>query len=469
MPIFPAADVNFEVSVPVAIIGAGAAGLTAALAARDAGAEVIVLERDALASGSTGLSSGMIPAAATRLQRAAGVDDNAEIFAGDIAAKAGGHVDRALVEAIAQASGPALDWLVHDLGIELTLVEGFLYPGHKRLRMHAPPSRRGAELIGALTRVAGEAEIEILTNALVDGLYADPSGRVQGLHITRPDGASEAIGCDAMVLACNGFGGNPDLVRHYIPEMSEANYFGHPGNRGDALLWGQELGARTRDLGSFQGHGSVAHPHGILISWALMTEGGIQVNAGGHRFCNEHDGYSEQARRVLAQEDGLAWNIYDQRLHRLGMEFEDYRQAEKLGAVRLADGAGQLAEILGLPADTLGRTIAECQQLAAGEGSDLLGRDFAAKPPLKPPYYGIQVTGALFHTQGGLVVDGAARVLDRAGQPLTNLFAAGGAAAGVSGPSDWGYLSGNGLLAAVTLGRLAGVSAARLTARETIL
>ncbi len=199
-----------------------------------------------------------------------------------------------------------------------------------------------------------------------------------------------------------------------------------------------------------------------------MTEGGIQVNAGGHRFCNEHDGYSEQARRVLAQEDGLAWNIYDQRLHRLGMEFEDYRQAETLGAVRLADGAGQLAKILGLPADSLGRTIAECQQLAAGEGSEPLGRDFAAKLPLEPPYYGIQVTGALFHTQGGLVVDGVARVLDRAGQPLANLFAAGGAAAGVSGPSDWGYLSGNGLLAAVTLGRLAGLSAARLTALETI-
>ena len=89
------------------------------------------------------------------------------------------------------------------------------------------------------------------------------------------------------------------------------------------------------NLGSFQGHGSVAHPHGILIAWALMAEGGIQVNSTGKRFTNEHEEYSEQAVRVIAQKQSSAWNIYDHRLHELGLEFEEYREANKLGAMKL--------------------------------------------------------------------------------------------------------------------------------------
>ncbi|HET9415559.1 MAG TPA: FAD-binding protein, partial [Pseudolabrys sp.] len=101
---------------------------------------------------------------------------------------------------------------------------------------------------------------------------------------------------------------------------------------------------------------------------------------------------------------------------------------------------------------------------ALGDGFDPFGRDFRSKSPLEAPYCGVKVTGALFHTQGGLVVDDEARVCRADGARLPNLFAAGGTACGVSGPSVWGYLSGNGLLAAVTLGRLAGAAAARLSA-----
>ena len=93
----------------------------------------------------------------------------------------------------------------------------------------------------------------------------------------------------------------------HIPDMRDALYFGHPGNQGDAITWGQSLGGATQHLGSYQGHGSVAHPHGILISWALMMEGGVQINREGVRFSNELDGYSEQARRVLSQPGGIAW------------------------------------------------------------------------------------------------------------------------------------------------------------------
>ncbi len=457
MAILDAAGVTFDATVPVAIIGAGACGLVAALAARDAGAEVLVIERDPVPAGSTALSSGMVPACGTRQQRDKGVADSVELMTADIQRKAHDRADPAVVAAVCGASGPAIDWLMERHGVAFDLVEGFLYPGHSVLRMHAPPDKTGATLVGNLTRAAEAAGADLLTDAVVTDLFADGDGRVAGLRITRPGGSTEDIGCHALVLACNGFGGNPEMVRKHIPEMVDALYFGHEGNQGDAVAWGQALGGAISHMGAYQGHGSVAVPHNILITWALMMEGGIQVNSAGERFSNEHHGYSEQSLAVLAQPGGIAWNIYDGRLLELGRTFEDFRNAEAAGALRTGADADELAATIGVPPDALTKTLASA---AAAGANDPFGRDFTATAPLAPPYYAIRVTGALFHTQGGLVVDGQARVRRADGGALPNLYAGGGAACGVSGPEVAGYLSGNGLLTAVTLGRLAGAGAA---------
>lgn len=459
--VLPAAGVEFPLEVPVLVIGGGACGLVAALAAHDAGAEVLVLERDASPSGSTAMSSGMIPAAGTALQAVRGVADTPAIMAADIQAKAHGENDPTMVDAICAASGPTIDWLVQKHQVRLTLVEGFLYPGHSQLRMHAPVSRSGADLVAGLLLAANAAGIDVVCDATVTTLFADPDGCVRGVELQRPDGATERIGCAALVLACSGFGGNADLLVRHIPELKGAMYYGHAGNRGDALLWGEQLGAATQHLSAYQGHGSLAMPHAILITWALMMEGGFQVNAKGERFSCEHDGYSEQAMRVIAQPGGVAWNIYDERLHRLGLDFEDYRDAFKAGAIHVADSIEELAKLCGLPAASLAATLAGTQKLSAGQGRDHFGRDFTGKPPLAGTLlYAVKVTGALFHTQGGLRVDTEARVLRNDGIPLPNLFAGGGAACGLSGRGREGYLSGNGLLTAVVLGFKAGRSAA---------
>lgn len=278
MSVRPAAGIDFPVSVPVLVIGAGACGLTAALAAGDAGAEVLVVERDRTPRGSTALSSGFIPAAGTRFQREKGIDDSPALLAADILAKNKNRSDPAVTARVAEQVGPTLEWLADRHGIPFAVVEGFLYAGHSALRMHATPKRTGADLMDRLLAAAQAAGIEILTDATVTALYADPDGRVRGVEIQRPDGSGERIGCDALVLACSGYGGDPTLVRRHIPEMGEALYFGHAGNRGDALRWGEELGGIGRDLGAYQGHGSVAHPHGILVTWALMMEGGSPPN-----------------------------------------------------------------------------------------------------------------------------------------------------------------------------------------------
>jgi fumarate reductase flavoprotein subunit len=427
--------------VPVAIVGAGACGLTAALMLRDVGIDCVLLERDAQAQGSTALSSGFIPAAGTAMQRAAGVlDDSAERFARDIQAKAHDTAAPQLVAAYAEAIAPALDALQARHGLRFEVLDGFLYPGHSVRRMHTLPQRTGAALVAALEAAAQRAGALLLTQALVRELWCDADDQVIGVGYERPDGRIEHLACRVLLLACNGFGGNAAMVREWLPEMREAVFGGHVGNDGSAIAWGQQLGARLADLGGYQGHGSWAVPQGVLISWALMMEGGIQVNAEGRRFHTETDGYSEASVHVLAQPGGVAWNVFDARLLALGRSFPDFVVAEAAGAVRSCGDAAALAALIGCDAAVLTQTL--------------------AGTTLQAPYHAIKVTGALFHTQGGLDIDADCRVRRDDGTPFPNLLAAGGAARGVSGNAVWGYLSGNGLLSAVAGGFIAAQTAA---------
>jgi len=429
--------------VPVAIVGAGACGLTAALALRDVGIECVLLERDAQPQGSTALSSGFIPAAGTAVQRAAGVtDDSPERFAQDIQTKAHGRAAPHLVAAYAQAIGEAMDALQQRHGVEFELLDGFLYPGHTARRMHTLPQRTGAALVAALEAAAQRAGALIVTQALVRELWCDAQHRVLGVGYQRPDGSVEHLACQVLLLACNGFGGNPAMVAELLPAMRDAVFGGHAGNDGSAIAWGRALGAGVADLGGCQGHGSWAVPQGVLITWALMMEGGIQVNVRGERFHDETAGYSEASLQVLAQPGGVAWNVFDDRLLALGRGFPDFVSAEAAGAVRHAADAAALAALIGCDAAVLARTLAGTR--------------------LQPPYHAIKVTGALFHTQGGLDIDAGCRVRRADGTPLPNLLAAGGAARGVSGDAIWGYLSGNGLLSAVAGGAIAARTAAQL-------
>jgi len=451
---------KFETRVPLVIVGAGAAGLCAALAAKEAGIEPVVIERDAVPAGSTALSAGLIPAAGTRFQRTKGIDDSPQLLAADIQRKAHGEADAAVVEAVARNSAPLIEWLADRYGLPFDVVDNFNYPGHSALRMHGLPSRTGSELIDRLRSAAEASDIVILTERVAERLAVDAGGRIAGVEMARGDGAVERLGCDALLLACNGYGGNPELVRRFIPEMADALYFGHPGNRGDAVIWGEALGAEVAHLGAYQGHGSVATPHNILITWAVIMQGGIQVNGDGRRFCDETRGYSEQAAEVLRQPGKIAWNIFDERIAAVARQFEDFQNAERAGAIVRADGIAALAAALHLPAAALQDEWNEVEALKARGGRDRYGRQFAAEQRCQPPLCAVKVTGALFHTQGGLAIDPRGRVKRRDGSTFPNLFAAGGAAAGVSGSTAAGYLSGNGLLTATVLGRLAGQAAA---------
>ena len=453
---------RFETTVPVVVVGAGGAGATAALAARSAGADVLVLEREAAPSGATASSSGMVPAAGTAEQKERGIVDTPQRFADDIQAKANGCADAALVAALTHASAQVLEWLTKQHGIRFELVEG-IAPGHSLSRMHALADRGGATLLSSLYSALGKQGVRLESSAHVTDLIVDDAQRIVAVRYRR-NGKTETVGCKSLVLACNGFAGNKALVAQYLPDVRGLPFAGHDGSQGDAVSWGTALGAQLADIDGFLAHGAVVLSQRLPLPWSLMTEGAVQVNRDGERFVNEHEGYSESALFVLAQPGGVAFMIYDERVHEIGLTMPNYATAVTSGVIKREMILRDLAEQLGVQREGLEATIAFVNALAFDDASDEFGREFRATQMLLGPYYGVPVTGALLGTEGGLAIDAAGRVLRKNGSPFANLFAAGGAARGVSGDAAGGYLEGNGLLTAVIGGYIAGNSAAALVA-----
>lgn len=440
---------------PLVVVGAGGCGMVAALAASRSGRRVLVLEKGKEPGGNTALSTGLVPAAGTRFQREAGIlDDTPGLMAGDILRKNKHQSDPALTARLCETSAGLIEWLVDEVGCELVCYTDFLYPGQSRFRMHGPPQGYGARLVRQLVRaVQGDPSIELRLETPVRGLVLD-GDRVAGVETDEVK-----IAANAVILALDGFGGNPEMVRQHLGrEVADAPYFGSPNNTGDGVRWGIAAGAATEHLDAYQGHGSVAVPDGPLVTWGLVTNGAILVNRHGRRFGDESRGYSEFAREVLAQPGGEAWEIFDQRVYDAsrGTRFEEVISAGK----GVQEGTPEkLAATLGLPAAELADTVATVNLLASGEEIDPFGRDSFADELSEPPFYGIHVCGALFHTQGGLKVDTSARVLRPDSGPIPGLYAGGGTAVGISGSGAEGYLAGNGLLAALGLGKIAGEAA----------
>ncbi|MEU1983611.1 FAD-binding protein [Nocardia sp. NPDC019395] len=436
------------------VAGAGG-GLVAALRAAELGANVLVIDADEhfQRGNNTSMCTAMIPAAGTRWQQAAGVQDSPDQFLDDISHKTSGTADQRVARALAEASSSLVTWLADTQELELELVTDFRYPGHTADRCHSIPGRHGSRLLRHLVqRAHAHPRIELIAPMSLRDVHTT-DGRVTGVEIATPDGNSEHLTTPAVLLATNGFGADRDLVRRHLPEIADAHYHGGQFSRGDALRIGHELGADSGFLDAYQGHAALSSRSQTLIGWATVVHGGVIVDCTGRRFAPETTGYSEFAAILAARPGGTGWIIIDEHIEELCSVFDDFRTVAESGSLVRASTVTGLAESIGVPVAALDDELAAAHRAAAGEEPDRQGRT-DTRHPLTAPYIAIAITPALFHTQGGLVVDEHARVL-AGGTPIAGLYASGGAAIGISGHGAGGYLAGNGLITALGLAFLA--------------
>jgi fumarate reductase flavoprotein subunit len=353
------------VSVDVLIIGAGGCGMTAALAAHAAGQDVAILEKAAAPGGNTALSSGSIPAAGSALQAAAGVEDNAPDFASDLRAAGGQHDADVLIEVLAGGSAELIDFLMSE-GVTLDLIKTYRHVGHRTFRLHAPPSRRGSDLVADLERAVARRDIPLALGTGASGLMSH-AGRVTGAV-----SGSDRIEAGAVILACNGFGAARDLLATHCPVTAQAAYGGAPHSTGDALLWGAQIGAAMGNMSAYQGHAGLSTKTGALMTWTLIERGAVIVDGTGCRFGDETLGYSGFADLAFAAR-GPFHMIYDARIRDDVADGQpDFAQACQMGVARDAADIATLAEIAALPAKALTKTLETAREAANGTSGDQL-------------------------------------------------------------------------------------------------
>jgi fumarate reductase flavoprotein subunit len=451
-----------HIQADLLVAGAGAAGMFAALVAAHRGTSVIVLERDLGGPSNLLVSGGLFPGAGTRLQAQASIADSAELFAADARNKAGGVVDEPVLRAIAAQSAASVHFLEDIAQIPVKLLTGITAPGHSVPRLHATPGESGRDLHALLRKaVLAQASIELVADAEVSDLITEAATpqsqnrRVVGAR-ARVAGQARDFRAHAVLLATGGFAANRALLAEYIPDMRDALHIGAGANDGCAVSLGRALGADVAFMQGYQGQGHVNPPQGkTRLGMTLPPKGAFMVNREARRFVAEDIGPSELAAFVLAQPGGVALEVFDQRIHDFAISQGPYREAVEAGHVKQADNPAALARLFGLPEDTFEATFNRFAE-AVRSGHDPEQGRVKFGPELKAPLYAAWVTGALAHTQGGLRVDASARVVRADASAIEGLYAAGGAAASISGVGGAGYLPGNGLAQSFGLAMLAG-------------
>ncbi|HHY22352.1 MAG TPA: flavocytochrome c [Bacilli bacterium] len=444
----------WDAEVDVVVAGAGGCGLVAALTAAEQGLEVAIFEKTEFVLGNTAASAGMIPAAGTRFQREIGIIETPEEMAEDILKKNHYESDEQLTLALCKVSSKLVEWMNDHLGIELTVVEEFKYPGHRNFRMHAPPSRAGLDLMKSLRKnVSDRDNIYLMLKSQVMELIVGENNEVIGVVVHSDEGV-QRVKAKKVILATNGFGGNKAMVQEYIPEISEALYFGYEANTGEGIEMAMKIGAGVDCMGAYQGHSAINEASGLLVTWGTIMMGGFMINENGYRFGNEAAGYSEFASEVLKQPGQYGYIIFDQQIYESLLSIEDFKNLNDMKVFKSAETIEELAEKLSVSDAHLKETVTTFDQQVDGQEDEFARNQFPKK--LTAPYYAVKVVPAMFHTQGGLKINTNAQVLNKDGEVIQNLYAGGGAAVGVSGRHAYGYMSGNGLLAALGFGKIAG-------------
>ena len=442
----------------IVVVGAGGAGLSAAVAAAetDARLKIIVLEKQGILGGNTNYSTGGINAAETDVQKQLGINDTKQLFYDDT--MIGGKYENipSLVRNLVDNAPLTISWLT-GLGADLTDVG--LMGGSSVKRTHRPQggSAIGPHLMKVLKTACQMDNVEIRTSNKVIGLLTAIDGRVTGVTVQNADGSSYQLTARAVIIATGGFGANLDMVTKLQPSLSGFATLNHPGATGDAFAWVTAIGGATIQMANIQIHPTAEATNHILITEAVRGNGAILVNHDGQRFCNEMDTRDVVSAAILAQKQGEALLVFDQTVRKSLASIETYASQHLL-----IEGStlSELAVKLGIPVDRFTDAVSRYNGWQKAGHDDDYGRSATGMPVAieTAPFYAVCVKPAIHHTMGGLSVNTDTQVLRADGTPIDGLYAAGEVTGGLHGANR---LGGNGVADIVVNGRLAGLAATK--------
>ncbi len=437
----------------IVVVGSGGAGLAAAVAAREQGVSVILLEKEPVGGGNTKLAAGGMNAAETKSQKAKGIKDHVQTMIDDTMKGGRNKNNPDLVKILAENSSSSVDWLIA-MGADLSDVGRM--GGASVNRSHRPTGGAGvgAHVAQVLWNQAKKLGVTVRFNSKAVRLVKNESGDIVGVLVHGKISGYYLLGADAVVMATGGFSRNNALVAQYDPKLKGFKSTNHPGAIGDGLKVAQQAGVATKDLQYIQAHPTYSPVGGVMVTEAVRGNGAILVNREGNRFVNEITTRDKAAAAILNQKGGSAFLVFDDAIRKSLKKIESY---VNLGFVLESSTLAGLAEQAGISGD-LDATITAYNKAQKAGKDTTFERPDLPRPVSLPPFYAIEVTPAVHHTMGGIAIDSRTRVKDVNGQIVNGLYAAGEATGGVHGPNR---LGGNAISDIVTFGRIAGQEAAQ--------
>ena len=491
----------------VVVIGAGGAGMTAAMTAADAGQKVVILESQAMVGGNSARATGGMNAAKTVYQdenefdQAAGVEktlataaekyadnetitalaktvseqwaayqanptgyfDSVELMELDTMVGGKGINDPELVKTLCEGTVDAIDWLDEN-GITLHNVSSF--GGASVKRIHRPVNEEGkvvsvgAYMIPLLQENCEKRGIDIVLNTTVDTILTDANGAAVGVSGTDKDGNTVVVNAKSVILATGGFGANLDMVTQYKPELAGFMTTNAAGAQGQGIEMATAIGAGTVDMDQIQIHPTVEANTAALITEGLRGDGAILVNANGERFVDEVGTRDVVSAAEIAQPGSYSWLIVDQAMADASSVIQGYI---KKGYTKTGATYEELAKELDVDPAAFANTMETWNGYVEAKNDPDFGRTSFANPLNNGPYYAIKVTAGVHHTMGGVTINSATEVLKEDGTVIPGLFAAGEVTGGVHGANR---LGGTAVADFVVFGRIAGESAANYASAQ---
>ena len=494
---------DIEETVDVVVVGAGGAGMTAAITATDAGKKVIVVESQPIAGGNSVRSTGGMNAAKTPYQdkneykEAAGEEktiataaekfaanetitalaatvksqwdayqanpqgyfDSVELMELDTMIGGKGKNNPELVKALAENSADAIEWLA-SIGAEVKNVGAF--GGASVKRIHRPVNADGkvtavgAYIVPILEKNLQDRNVQFLFDTTANEIIMK-DGKAVGIKGTGKDGHKVTINAKSVVIATGGFGANAEMVEKYKPELKGFATTNAEGAQGQGIDMATAAGAATVDMNQIQIHPTVhieEDGNAHLITEGLRGDGAILVNAEGKRFYDEVSTRDKVSAAIIEQTDKSAWLIVAQAMVDKSAVIAGYI---KSGYTVTGATDEDLAKAMGVDEATFTSTMNTWNQAVEAKSDAEFGRTSFANPLTTAPYYAIKITPAVHHTMGGIVINPKAEVLNEKGEAISGLYAAGEVTGGVHGANR---LGGNAVADFVVFGRISGQSAA---------